>query len=150
MLPKKRFSLQEKTLVFLAIFSAFVFGRAKALEHEAGFKMPSNNIYCLLEIEDHSVADLRCDIMQQDTKSPPAPKNCPLSWGNAFAITPNGNVGAMLCHGDTTRNDALEVLPYGTEWNHSGFSCKSETTGLTCTNTRGHGFTLSRTVQRLF
>lgn len=143
-------SVQAKSLVILAIFAAFASGLAKAQHQEAGFKMPSNNIYCLLETEDHSVDDLRCDIMQKDTKSPPAPKNCPLSWGDAFAITPNGNVGAMICHGDTTRNDALEVLPYGTEWNQGGFSCKSEITGLTCTNPRGHGFTLSRTVQKLF
>jgi hypothetical protein len=125
---------------------------ANAQSDLVGFKMPSNNIYCMLEPADESnpVSDLRCDIQQMTSKLPPAPKDCPLSWGDAFTIAQDGNVGVRICHGDTTKDDELPVAAYGTQWNQSGFLCKSATSGLTCTNSKGHGFMLSRAVQKLF
>ncbi len=119
---------------------------------EIGFKTPSKNIYCIIEppYEHHLGSDLRCDLQQMTTRPPPAPKNCPLSWGDAFSIAQDGDRGVKICHGDTTRNPALEVLPYGAKWSHDGFVCRSATNGLTCKNARGHGFTLSRAAQRLF
>ncbi|HXW64499.1 MAG TPA: DUF6636 domain-containing protein [Burkholderiaceae bacterium] len=127
-------------------------GLANAQSAETGFKTPSGNIYCVIEppVDNHSVSDLRCDIMQMTSKAPPAPKNCPLSWGDAFAITQDGNLAIRVCHGDTVKNDELMVLAYGTQWHQGGYSCGSETTGLTCTNAKGHGFSLSKAVQKLF
>ena len=118
----------------------------------AGFKMPSNNIYCMLEppYQGHPASDLRCDVEQMTSKQPPPPKDCQFSWGDAFAIGENDNFAVRICHGDTTRDDSLPVLPYGTQWNHAGYSCKSETSGLICTNAKGHGFMLSRALQQLF
>ena len=77
-----------------------------------GFKMPSNNIYCMLEppYQGHPGTDLRCDIEQMTSKPPPTPKDCPLSWGDAFAIAESGDEGVRICHGDTTRDDELPVL----------------------------------------
>jgi hypothetical protein len=34
--------------------------------------------------------------------------------------------------------------------NQGGFVCKSTETGLTCTNAAGHGFMISKEVQKLF
>jgi hypothetical protein len=125
---------------------------AVAQSAETGFKMPSGNIYCMIEpaIDSHSVSDLRCDIMQMMSKPPPAPRNCPLSWGDAFAIAENGDFGIRLCHGDTVRNDSLKVLAYGTQWHQGGYSCTSEPSGVTCMNAKGHGFALSKEKQKLF
>jgi len=117
-----------------------------------GFKTPSNNIFCILEppFEAGRGSDLRCDIMQTQGRLPRPPRDCDLSWGDAFSISENGNFAERICHGDTARNDELMVLPYGTEWRRGPFTCRSETGGLTCRNVRQHGFTVSRSSQRLF
>jgi hypothetical protein len=139
-------------VAILASAAALLPRLANAQSDLVGFKMPSNNIYCMLEPADENnpVSDLRCDIQQMTSKPPPAPKNCPLSWGDAFTIAQDGNMGVRICHGDTTKDDELPVVAYGREWNQSGFLCKSATSGLTCTNSKGHGFLLSRVVQKLF
>lgn len=141
-----------KLLAILAIVAAFFPKSANGQNEVVGFKMPSSNIYCMVEppVENQSVSDLRCDLQQMTSKPPPAPKDCPLSWGDAFSISQDGNQGIRVCHGDTTKDDALMVLAYGTEWKQDGFLCKSATSGLTCTNAKGHGFTLSRAAQKVF
>jgi hypothetical protein len=100
--------------------------------------------------ENNPVSELRCDIQQMTSKPPPAPKDCPLSWGDAFTVAQGGNMGVRICRGDTTKDDELPVAAYGTEWNQSGFLCKPAISGLTCTNSKGHGFMLSRSEQKLF
>jgi hypothetical protein len=117
-----------------------------------GFKTPSNNIFCIVEppFEAGQVSDVRCDIMQMQGRAPRPPRDCEFSWGNAFSISENGNSAERVCHGDTTRNDELMVLPYGAEWQHGAFTCRSELSGVTCRNARQHGFTLSRSSQKLF
>jgi hypothetical protein len=126
-------------------------GLVRAQDEVIGFKMPSNNIYCIVEppYENHPATDLRCDI-QKMAPTPKPPKDCDLSWGDAFAIAQDGNLGSRICHGDTTKDDSLPVLAYGKEWAQGGYKCKSETSGLTCTNAKGHGFKLSRAVQQVF
>jgi hypothetical protein len=134
------------------LFAAFVPITAMAQDQPVGFQAPSHNIYCLLEppYDGHPDTDLRCDIQQMTSKPPKPPKDCPLSYGDAFSIGPNSDKGVMICHGDTTKEDGLMVLAYGTQWNQSGFLCKSAITGLTCTNAKGHGFMLSRAAQKIF
>ena len=41
-------------------------------------------------------------------------------------------------------------LPYGTTRRFGPFTCNSRTTGLTCRNPAGHGFSVSRQRQRVF
>ncbi len=139
-------------VMILAVVAGFSPRPANAQSEPIGFKTPSNNIYCMVEppYEGHPVSDLRCDIQQMTSSPPLAPKNCPLSWGDAFSIAQGGNTGVRICHGDTTRDDALPVLAYGAAWNQSGFICKSATSGLTCSNAAGHGFMLSKAVQNIF
>lgn len=36
------------------------------------------------------------------------------------------------------------ALGFGESWAEGGFSCVSRNSGLTCTNTSGHGWTLPR------
>jgi hypothetical protein len=55
-----------------------------------------------------------------------------------------------MCHGDTVADPSAPVIPYGTQWRAYGFVCTSQTTGLTCVNSAGHGFSLSRAVQKVF
>jgi hypothetical protein len=124
---------------------------AATAQDEQGFQMPSHNVFCIVEPGDGGQpTDLRCDIQQMTSKPPRPPKTCPLSWGDAFAVTQTGAVGFRVCHGDTTRNDDLPVLDYGRTWRANGFSCQSATAGVRCVNAGGHGFMLSRAVQQIF
>jgi hypothetical protein len=142
---------RRAVLILIVAFWAISARHANA-QDSIGFKMPSNNIFCQVQgpYDDTPIPYLRCDIQKITSKPPPRPKDCPLSWGDAFTIAQNGSLGARMCHGDTVRNDALMLLPYGSEWNQSGFVCKSATNGLTCTNAQGHGFMLSTAVQKIF
>ena len=45
---------------------------------------------------------------------------------------------------------AQDAPAYGATWQRHGFSCKSEPSGVTCVNPKGHGFELSRSGQRVF
>ncbi len=107
------------------------------------FLTPSRNIFCLLSGE-----DLVCEIF---TGLAPEPaQDCDLDWtgislGRTGMPYPN-------CAGDTNRQAAegAPILQYGGEWKRGAISCKSEQTGLTCTNTEGHGFFLSRASWRIF
>ena len=143
----------QRRAVFVVVvaLSAFIVVQCADAQSELGFKMPSRNVYCIIEdAVDSQPTDLRCDIQQMNNPMPTPPRNCPLSYGDAFSITQNGSSGQLVCHGDTTKNDDLPVLAYGSVWNEAGFNCKSETSGLTCKNARGHGFNLSRSSQRTF
>ena len=57
--------LQRSGFVLLAavMLVAATNGRANARSTEAGFKMSSGNVYCIIEppVDSHSVSDLRCD-----------------------------------------------------------------------------------------
>jgi hypothetical protein len=112
---------------------------------------PSHNIACQAESAgpDQPRPQLRCDIQQTSTRPPRPPASCPLSWGDSFVLDPTGP-GRLLCHGDTVADPSARVIPYGTQWRPYGFTCTSQTTGLTCVNGAGHGFTLSRAVQKAF
>jgi hypothetical protein len=134
----------------LAASAAFVASYASAQDF-MGAQTPSHNIFCQASPpdQDQPTPQLRCDIQQVTSRPPPAPRNCPLSWGDAFVIDPTGP-GRLLCHGDTVQNPDDAVIAYGEQWRAYGFTCTSQTTGLTCVNGQGHGFSLSRAVQKVF
>jgi hypothetical protein len=93
--------------------------------------------------------EVRCDIRQTSSRLPAPPRNCPLSWGDAFVLDPTGP-GRLFCHGDTVFDPSAPVIAYGTQWRPYGFICTSQTTGLTCVNRGGHGFSIARAVQKVF
>jgi hypothetical protein len=116
-----------------------------------GAQTPTHNIHCQAAppSQDQPTPELRCDIRNKTTRSPRPPRNCPLSWGDAFALDPTGP-GRLLCHGDTVANPENPVVLYGTQWRAYGFTCTSQTSGMTCVNGEGHGFALSRASQKVF
>lgn len=116
-----------------------------------GFMTPSGNIHCLFDAGDEQhQAYLRCDMAETTNPIPPKPSSCDLDWGNAFGITQVDKVGELVCAGDTVLLEPADVLPYGSTWQQQGFTCLSEQSGLTCFNAKRHGFTLSRSSQKLF
>ncbi len=81
----------------------------------------------------------------------PRPRDCDLEFGRAFEISSNrGRLGERICYGDTIMDRALPVLSYGAAWQHNGFTCTSEQSGVTCFNAERHGFSLSRAAQSVF
>ena len=130
----------------LAIVIASIAGVTIAIGQggPTGFKSPSGNIHCQV-----FGGELRCDIAQVSGPLPPRPRDCELEWGQAFAMTATSR-SERLCYGDTVADNSLPVLAYGSTWRRGGFTCTSEQTGVTCSNAPGHGFALSRAVQRLF
>jgi hypothetical protein len=135
----------------LTLAGAALLAAAAGAQDLIGAQTPSHNIFCLASPpgEGQPAPQIRCDIQQKSTRSPPAPRNCPLSWGDAFGLNPTGP-GFLVCHGDTVANTDDPVIAYGTQWRAYGFVCTSQTTGLTCVNGQGHGFSLSRAAQRVF
>jgi hypothetical protein len=137
-------------LVTTAILVAAFTPRLAAAQNDiVGFKMPSGNVHCMLEAPEQDNG-LRCDIRQTASAPPPKPASCQFGWGKAFEILPRGTAGTRICVSDSVYDPSLPPLAYGTPWNKGGFVCKSAETGLTCTNAAGHGFTLSKDVQKLF
>lgn len=117
-----------------------------------GFKMPSNRIFCQsfnARSEQQAAPGLRCDITGLEV-FPPRPPDCDLEWGDAFEVSGIDSLGTRVCHGDTTIDESLPVLHYGAVWRFNGITCTSETTGLTCLNSYGHGFRLSKAAQKVF
>ena len=136
-------------ILFLTV-STTAFGVGASAQPLLGAQAPSHNIFCLASpAQDGQPAEVRCDIQQTSTKPPKPPKSCPLSWGDAFVLDPTGP-GRLFCHGDTTANPQDPVIAYGTQWRVYGFICTSQTTGLTCVNGQGHGFSLARAAQKVF
>ena len=114
----------------------------------AGFRTPSNNIHCqFYEIDADKT--LRCDIREM-TNRPQRPRDCDLEWGDAFEINAGAKSGERVCHGDTIVDVTMPVLGYGQGWERGGFRCRSEQSGVICTNPSGHGFEISKDAQKVF
>lgn len=112
------------------------------------FHSPSGNIACM--IATGAWAEARCDIFRMTTPLPAPPADCDLDYGHAFGIDLQGSKGYRICAGDTVADPNAPTLNYGEEINLGGFRCRSEKTGMTCTNPGGHGFRLSKARQELF
>lgn len=121
-----------------------------APRREEGFQTPSRNIFCQVLRFDKPYS-LRCDILNLESPIPPRPRDCrDTDWGQAFEIAENGNSGHRICYTDTVFSETLETLPYGAAFRTREFVCTSETSGVTCANTAGHGFIVSRRKQSVF
>jgi hypothetical protein len=144
---------QRANVLTIAAALAAVAGAAASAAHAQdlpGIQMPSHNIYCMASpAMDGQPTELRCDIQQMTNRRPAPPSDCPEDYGDSYFINPTG-WAQLTCHGDTVANPDYPVLFYGQTWNVYGFSCFSATSGITCRNREGHGFSLSREAQSTF
>jgi hypothetical protein len=112
------------------------------------FHAPSGNIHCAIFTGDFSGA--RCDIFEVTVMSfPNPPPDCDLDWGHAFEVGPIGS-GGPVCAGDTVADPGGFELGYGKSVSLGAYTCQSETTGMTCTNGQGHGFSIRKAGQKVF
>lgn len=114
-----------------------------------GFRTPSGNIGCGYWKFAGETAGLRCDIGSGLRPLPKRKAACDGVWGQAMSMAPRGRAGPG-CISDTMRDPSYPTLAYGRTWSRGGFTCRSETSGLTCTNLDGHGWFLSRERSRTF
>lgn len=107
---------------------------------------PTGNIWCSL------VHAVEC-VVQEDSYQTMPPQPCEAGdWSDAwFAVGPDSGVRGG-CRSDTPFGDGRPpALDYGTTAVAQGRACTSETTGVTCWDTRsGHGFRVSRGSYDLF
>ncbi|MDG4669185.1 DUF6636 domain-containing protein [Mycobacterium sp. 236(2023)] len=110
-----------------------------------GFTSPSGNIGCIL-------ADdlVRCDIAERAWTPPPRPADCPdfTDYGQGITLSPTGPA-SFVCAGDTTLGSG-PALEFGQFQAGGGMSCNSEPSGISCSNSEGHGFAISREAYQLF
>lgn len=110
-----------------------------------GFRSPSGNIGCA-----GYGSSVRCDISRTTNGTPAKPKSCDLDWGTAYGVGLSSRKGYRMCVGDTVLDPRRPVRPYGTTWRFRSITCRIRESGVTCTNAKGHGFSLSKARQRLF
>jgi hypothetical protein len=123
-----------------------VSGTPAAAQDPLAFRSPTGNIHCMIFAA--PPAEARCDLIQAVVTFP-RPRSCDLDWGHAFVVGSVGP-GQPFCAGDTVAMPDAPVLHYGGSISHAGFTCRSETTGMTCENPQGRGFSLARARQRVF
>lgn len=135
--------------MFRLLFGLIVFLASPALSDIWTFETPSENIQCSVG-EGAQVSDIMCTIIER--RGPPAlprPAGCQSDWGHSFMMTDKGPV-QMLCQPLSRGKDGFHRAEYGVTGEFGGFTCHSSTKGLECRNEDGHGFFLSRAVQRVF
>jgi hypothetical protein len=115
------------------------------------FRTPTGNIGCVFSagLEGDLAPTIRCDIRSRLVPAPTPPKSCPLDYGDSIQITRKGRA-ILVCHGDTAIDPHARVLEYGHTFRRDGVQCVSRSVGITCSNTQGHGFFMSRQSWRVF
>jgi hypothetical protein len=102
------------------------------------FRMPSGNIACGYST-DFGPVTLRCDILSGLRPEPRG--SCELDW---TGLSMGRGSARPTCAGDTVYDRKAPVLRYGTVWKRGPFTCVSLLIGLSCVNSTGHGFFLSK------
>lgn len=114
------------------------------------FKTPSGTSICGFFSLDTGAKYLRCDVYRATNSPPQRPKSCQFDYGFSFGIKPRGRAYRNCVSDAIADPSKTRALAYGSTMRRYGMVCRSRTSGLTCTNRSGHGFTLRRDRQRLF
>ncbi len=117
-------------------------------QDDIAFHTPSGNIQCAIFTGDH--AGVRCDMRVLTPTHTTAPPDCEFDWGSSFAVDAGSRKGYLACVSDAVADDSGLELGYGEVLDLGGIACRSETSGLTCTNRAGHGFAIAKARQELF
>lgn len=132
-----------------AVAAGLVLGAVQpaAAQDYIAFRSPTGNIGCA--IWTGQGAGARCDLRQLTRSYRKRPAGCDLEWGSSFAVDARGP-GYLPCVGDTVFDPNAFTLGYGKSVSLGNITCTSQETGMTCTNSQGHGFTVRKARQRVF
>ena len=111
-----------------------------------GIRTPTGNISCALT----PGGTLYCEIKHANYAKAAQQRCSDLDW-HGFELAPTRR-GALTCTGGIliVGRVRYRTLAYGTTWRRGAFTCTSRFSGLTCTNSAGHGVFVSRESYRLF
>jgi hypothetical protein len=112
-------------------------GAAQSLK---AFQSPTGNIACIM-----TQKFARCDIAERTWKPPPHPSSCPdeVDYGQGLQLPATGSAD-FVCAGDTTLNPQAPKLDYGSSSQVGSITCTSAESGVSCSNSSGGSFTISR------
>ena len=116
----------------VAAFCAVALSTAPAAAAEVvGFTSPSGNVGCILTDD-----MVRCDIAERIGRLRRGPPSCPdfTDYGQGLMLAPTGTA-RFVCAGDTALGSG-PVLAYGEYRAGGGMSCRSETSGMRCSQLR--------------
>jgi hypothetical protein len=120
--------------------------QARPLFELKTFQTPSKAIHCGYTAPP---ASLRCDVDGGLKPKPKRPASCTLDWAGGLDLGKTGRA-SVTCAGDTVNDPDARLVGYGKTWRRGGIECVVRRAGITCKNTVGHGFFLSRTSWRRF
>jgi hypothetical protein len=144
--------MRREFVIFAGVALSGMAASAAASELQF-FHTPSGNIHCLAfeDVDANGISGVSCEILEISKRTLPAvrPGNCDLDWGNRIEIGRTGPA-VMSCYGDTLAGGESEPLAYGRTLDFGAISCRSSSRGLECRNASGHGFFLSKSLQRIF
>jgi hypothetical protein len=115
------------------------------------FQSPTGNIHCVMVGGQFGeTPGARCDLVEL-TPTYAENTGCDGNWGDAFFVGLEGKA-VPVCYSDSDSvvDRDSPILQYGETMTKGIMSCRSQKTGVTCTNGQGHGFTVSKAAQRLF
>jgi hypothetical protein len=134
--------------IALKVIATLCFLATPAMADIIEFRSPTGNINCIM-YSDPSGATARCDLMELSPSYTKRPAGCDYDWGHSFAVETKGK-GYLACVSDAVGGAGVAVLRYGQAVSLGGISCVSAETGMTCTNAKGHGFSVAKAKQKLF
>ena len=118
-------------------------------------KTPSGNISCF--VTPGPPAALHCSLKQADYAHVMQTVKCgpPIGLDWAGFTLPARAKAAVTCSGGILYSPEKQrpryvVVPYGTTWHAGPFDCRSQISGLGCSNHTGHGLFISRETWRLW
>lgn len=112
-----------------------------------GFRTPSANIYCNGSID---AGEIGCSIVvRHGPPAQPDPGGCSAVWGHHVQLDRTGPA-RVVCGPVPRKSSYSDVAPYGVTGDFGAIVCRSERSGLSCTNTTGNGFFLSRRRQEVY
>lgn len=121
-------------LVAVSLFTLPAFASDEPELTDREFLMPSRNIGCVVQ-----------DVSLEGGSGPSKRLYCVRYEPKTIAVLlDERGVESYPTEGDQPFSSEANVLQYGDNWFHSGFSCDSSTTGLVCSHSTYGAFELSR------
>lgn len=123
-------------------------GSSGAADADIAFQSPSGNIRC--DMTRGAPLAVQCSLGVDVQSYTDRPASCDGDWGTTFGVDQTGR-GRLVCVTDEgLTQEPRDVLPYGRRAILDGITCRSEMTGVTCTNLERGGFEVRRAEQRVF
>jgi hypothetical protein len=117
-------------------------------------KTPSGNISCFVT---PGPATLHCSLKQAEYATYMENVRCgpPIGLDWVGFTLPARTKAQVTCSGGILYNPSTQrpryaTVPYGHTWHAGPFDCRSQVTGLGCSNHTGHGLFISRQTYRLW